>query len=209
MTRAISTDWQTPPTLGSSLGYGFLGTLSLGGAAGVVSAKNPNFIVCGLTILSNNTVRALEAINQELAQLRLYSQQTRYTVDYQLAQQGGVCTIVGNACITQITDESLNITAVINNIVRQLDDFKQGAREGGDWFEWLLGKTWGSYLMHGIIMMVSVFLVLCLGLKYQYFMQHDVGESRARRQCFIGTPCPLSSPEDPSKTSGRWALYVE
>jgi len=131
----------------------------------VVSAKNRNFIVCGLTILGNNTVRALEAINQELAQLRLYSQQTRYAVDYQLAQQGGVCTIVGNTCITQVTDESLNITAVITDIERQLDHFKQGAREEGDWFEWLLGKTWGSYIMHGIIMMVSVFLVLCLGLK--------------------------------------------
>ncbi|XP_067871035.1 uncharacterized protein [Heterodontus francisci] len=118
--RAIGSDfcadWKDPITLGSSLGYGFLSALSLGGSAGVVAAKNRNYLICGLTILGNSTRRGLEAINRELSELRLYTQQTRYATDYLLAQQGGVCTIVGDKCITNVRDESLNITEAINAI---------------------------------------------------------------------------------------------
>jgi len=86
VTRAISAefcaDWEDPITLGSSIGYGFLGTLSLGGSAGVISAKNRNYLICGLTALGNNTAKGLETVNKEMDELRIYAQQTRYAVDY-------------------------------------------------------------------------------------------------------------------------------
>uniref|UniRef100_UPI00398EB15E uncharacterized protein n=1 Tax=Pristiophorus japonicus TaxID=55135 RepID=UPI00398EB15E len=151
VTRAISkefcADWEDPITLGSSLGYGFLGALSVGGSAGVISAKNRNYLICGLTILGNSTSKGLDAINRELSELRLYTQQTRYAVDYQLAQQGGVCTIIGDKCITHVTDESYNITQAIDAIRKQLDEFRQGPEKGDGWLDWLLGGSWGSYLL--------------------------------------------------------------
>jgi len=168
VTRAISAefcaDWRTPVTLGSSLGYGFLGTLSLGGAAGVVSAKNRNFFICGLTILGNSTLQALGAINQELADLRLYTQQTRYAVDYQLARQGGVCTIIKDKCITYVHDETLNITAAMFKIQTQLDSFRQGYTGTEGWLGWLLNTIWGTHLMRGIILVIAFLFSLCLGL---------------------------------------------
>jgi len=166
VTRAISrefcADWEAPGTLGSSLGYGFLGALSLGGSAGVIGAKNRNHIVCGLTILGNSTSKALEAVNQEMAELRLYAQQTRYAVDYQLAQQGGVCAIIGDKCITHVTDESYNITQVINDIRAQLNNFRQGPKKGGSWLAWLMGESWESYLLHGLIILIVIIIVCCL-----------------------------------------------
>ena len=168
VTRAISAefcaDWQAPVTLGSSLGYGFLGTLSLGGAAGVISASNRNFFICGLTILGNNTLQALGAIDQELAELRLYTQQTRYAVDYQLARQGGVCTIIKGKCITYVHDETLNITAAMSGIQKQLDNFKQGSTGTDGWLGWLFNTVWGAYIMKGLILVVAILFTLCLGL---------------------------------------------
>ena len=80
VTQAISeglyADWEDLGTTGSSLGYRFLGALSLGGAAGVISAKNMKYIVCELTDLGNSTSKALEAVNQEMAELRFNAQQT-------------------------------------------------------------------------------------------------------------------------------------
>ncbi|XP_067882392.1 syncytin-1-like [Heterodontus francisci] len=157
--RAISSDfcadWKDPITLGSSLGYGFLSALSLGGSAGVVAAKNRNYLICGLTILGNSTRRGLEAINRELSELRLYTQQTRYAIDYLLAQQGGVCMIVGDKCITNVRDESLNITEAINAIKDQLDDFRQGPKVGEDW---LFGGGWGTWIMHSLVIVVVMLL---------------------------------------------------
>eukprot|EP00061_Rhincodon_typus_P001691 g15480.t1 len=133
VTRAISekfcADRTDPVTLVSSLGYGFLRAPSLGGAAGVISAKNRNYLVYGLTILGTSTAKGLDAINREPPELRLYARQTWYAVDYQLAQQGGACTIVGDKCITHVTDESYNATQAINDIRKQLDDFRQGPKK--------------------------------------------------------------------------------
>ena len=63
ISKEFCADWESPSTMGSSLGYGFVGALSLGGAAGVISAKNRNYLICGLTILGNSTSKGLEAIN--------------------------------------------------------------------------------------------------------------------------------------------------
>eukprot|EP00061_Rhincodon_typus_P000963 g13295.t1 len=82
--------------------------------------------------------KGLDAINRELAELRLYSQQTRYAVDYQLAQQGGVGTIVGDKCTTHVTDGTYNVTQAINDIRKLLDDFTQGPKKGDGWLEWFL-----------------------------------------------------------------------
>ncbi|XP_048454915.1 uncharacterized protein LOC125483498 [Rhincodon typus] len=166
VTRFISkefcADWQDPVTLRSSLGHGFLGTVTLGGSSGVVSAKNFNYLICGLTALANSTMWALEAVNQKLAELQLYAQRTRYAVDYQLAEQGGVCTIVGDKCITHVTDESYNITHAIQSIKKQLEDVRQGPKKGDDWLWWLLGGSWGSYLLHGLVIFVVIIIVCCV-----------------------------------------------
>uniref|UniRef100_UPI00398E4FAA uncharacterized protein n=1 Tax=Pristiophorus japonicus TaxID=55135 RepID=UPI00398E4FAA len=120
VTQAISkefcADWEDPVMMGSSLSHGFLGALSVGGSAGVISAKSRNYLICALTILGNSTLKGLDAIIRELSGLKLYTQQTRYAADYQLAQQGGVCTIIGDKCIMRVTDESYNITQAIDAI---------------------------------------------------------------------------------------------
>ena len=73
-----------------------------------------------------------------------------------------MCTIIGNKCITHVTDESYNITQVINNIREQLDSFRQGPKKGSNWLEWLVGGSWESYLLHGLVMLVSIVIVCCL-----------------------------------------------
>ncbi|XP_072429371.1 uncharacterized protein [Chiloscyllium punctatum] len=49
----------------------------------------------------------------------------------------------------------------IKNIQDQLDDIRQGATGGESRLGWLIGK---SYLAHGIVLLISLTLVFCLGL---------------------------------------------
>lgn len=68
-TGEFCADWANPEAYGGSghvMGWGFAGLFSLGGVGGVEAAKNRNYLVCGLTILGNETRKAVETIRHNL-----------------------------------------------------------------------------------------------------------------------------------------------
>lgn len=162
MSPAFCESWRHPVTLGSDIGYGVLSFLSQGGSAGTIAAQNRNYLVCGLTILGNETANALDAANRELSQLCLYAQQTRYAVDYLMAQQGagGVCTVIKDLCVTNVKDESYNISHSIYNIRSYVEEMNE--RPSGWWPFNFLGNFWGSLVHYGIIFLIIVVVTLIL-----------------------------------------------
>lgn len=162
VSKEFCEDWKNPKTLGSPVGYGILSSITLGGTAGVISTKNRNYLICGLTLLGNETAAAIDDINKELSELRLYAQQNRYALDYLLAQQGedGVCTIIGDKCITNIRDHSYNISEHIDNIRTYVDGLREGPQVWWP-FNWL-GNLWGSMVHYGTILLLIIIILLLL-----------------------------------------------
>uniref|UniRef100_A0A452IRZ9 Uncharacterized protein n=1 Tax=Gopherus agassizii TaxID=38772 RepID=A0A452IRZ9_9SAUR len=59
-----------------------------------------------LTQFANETLAIEKSLNSELYQLRLLALQNRQALDYVLASQGGVCTIIGAECCTYVPENS-------------------------------------------------------------------------------------------------------
>ncbi|XP_067905095.1 syncytin-1-like [Heterodontus francisci] len=149
-------NWKRPPILGPtrghSAGWGILSMVTIGGVGGGLAANNRNYLICGLTILGNATLGALEVITEELSELRLFTMQNRYALDYLLARKGGVCAIIKGKCIMGVRDQTANVTKFMNHIRDQLNDLKDPGSWGkwgfGGWTVWIINMA--MYLVVGI-----------------------------------------------------------
>ncbi|XP_072118459.1 uncharacterized protein [Mobula birostris] len=139
----------TTLTPGQMAGYGAAGFFSLGASGAVMAAHNRSYLACGLTSLGNATRGALKLITDSLSQLRLFSMQNRYALDYLLVREGGICVIVKDQCIMGLDDATANIARYVNQVDEQLGSIKEGTDWGG-WGNWGLG-AWKDWLINGAI----------------------------------------------------------
>ncbi|CAM5112086.1 unnamed protein product [Natator depressus] len=114
---------------------------------------------------------AVKTLNKEVQQLRTFSLQNRLALDYLLASQGGVCTLVGTRCCVYVNDSSYEI-------YEKVVQAEAHARAGGqvaytapesDWLQTLF-SGWGlsfwlgglfSLLLKLLFPVLLVLLVLC------------------------------------------------
>ncbi|GCC32146.1 hypothetical protein chiPu_0010606 [Chiloscyllium punctatum] len=64
------------------------------GITGVISHQNHNYLIYGLTILGNETTAALLEIRDMFSELCPFTQQNQYALDFILAKEDEICTIV-------------------------------------------------------------------------------------------------------------------
>lgn len=185
--RAVSAEfcesWKNPSDLASTrgdvAGWGILSAITLGGVAGAVAVNNRNYLICGLTLLGNRTLEALEVITQELSELRLFTMQNRYALDYMLAREGGVCAIVKGKCIMGVQDQTANLTRIMNRIRTQLD----GMSEGTSWGEWGYGG-WTDWIINMAMYLVIGVICIFIGMAVLKMMVHKLQSTLEG----IGTP---------------------
>ncbi|XP_055521933.1 uncharacterized protein LOC129716080 [Leucoraja erinacea] len=151
--------WRNPgvrgATHGHAIGWGLLSMLTMGGVGGGEAAKNRNYLVCGLTILGNATTGALEAVKTQMAEMRMFSLQNRYALDYLLAREGGTCTVIKGKCMMGVQDRTSNITQHQKEITTFLD----GINENQGWGNWGLGGVYNWIIS---IAIYAAIVVTCL-----------------------------------------------
>ncbi|KAJ8015994.1 hypothetical protein DPEC_G00002520 [Dallia pectoralis] len=124
-----------------------------------------------LETLVNITTEGFMVLKPEVKALRIMVLQNRMALDMILAEQGGVCRLVGKHCCTYIPDGDQNLTEVVQHL-HSLYKLLTGEHvTGGSWdpFSWLkayLG-VWGSRIFHwvkyGIVILVAILMiVMCI-----------------------------------------------
>ncbi|XP_072362584.1 syncytin-2-like [Scyliorhinus torazame] len=137
--------------------------------------------------VANDTTEALTEINNEMVAIRTVALQNRIVLDYLFANKGGTCAVIGSECCNYIPDRSENITHLVDHIRTEVKKLHETSRDG--WLDWLFDGSWGSYLVHGLIILVVVilgiimlsFLMKCLCksvgaavISQQLVQQHEV-----------------------------------
>lgn len=162
VTQEYCSEWDSPTALGGKgdvFGWGLAGFFTLGGSAGAMAAKNKNYLVCGLSILGNKTKRAIEIIRESLTDLRMFTQQNRYALDYILAREGGVCKIIQGKCMMGVNDRSEDLEQLENELSEWLEGMS-GPGEGwgfGGWYDWII-----DMLIYLAIIVCCVFLGIAI-----------------------------------------------
>ena len=109
---------------------------------------------------------AISEVSAEVVAIRTVALQNRLALDYVLASQGGTCAIVGSECCTYIPDDSENITPLADHIRRVAKTIQDEGNQYhnynppgwlGQWF-----GSWGSYLMHGLIVLIVIVIACCI-----------------------------------------------
>ncbi|XP_034734924.1 uncharacterized protein LOC117949044 [Etheostoma cragini] len=114
----------------------------------------------------HHTAITINATNTELSALRLMTMQNRMALDLSLAGQGGVCTIVGEACCTFIPDNSGEggiITRELTKLIKLRDEVQNSMTHADfDWWSWLSTGSWVSVLFKAFVPVLVVLVLLCL-----------------------------------------------
>lgn len=100
---------------------------------------------------------ALQDITTQLENMSIYSEQTRYAVDFILAKNGGACAIIGEQCVVGITNMEKNI---IQHILDILENVK--GMESGNW-SWSLFGGWGwGWILEKVIYFIVILICCCV-----------------------------------------------
>ncbi|XP_072343862.1 syncytin-A-like [Scyliorhinus torazame] len=110
--------------------------------------------------VANDTTEALTEINNEMVAIRTVALQNRMALDYLLANKGGTCAVIGSECCTYIPDSSENTTHLVDHIRKEVKKLHETPRDG--WLDWWFAGSWGSYLVHRLIILVVVILVIII-----------------------------------------------
>lgn len=116
-----------------------------------------------LATFVNLTVAALDPLCSELTALGLMTTQNRLVLDILLANEGGVCAMIGEGCCTYVPDNDAhgNISRVVSkmkDIAKQLHMDEHGANTLADWGYSVLGR-WTYSLMSVIVIILLFFLL--------------------------------------------------
>ncbi|XP_041430800.1 uncharacterized protein LOC121397684 [Xenopus laevis] len=113
----------------------------------------------------NNTVISVLAINVELAQIRKVALQNRMVLDYLLAEQGGVCVLVGEECCTYINDSESLVESHMAKVFELQKQARDISKNGFNPFTWLgnIGG-WLNDFLGSFFKPILVILALALGL---------------------------------------------
>lgn len=116
--------------------------------------------------VANETEEGLSEMSAEMVAMRVMTLQNRMALDYLLADKGGTCALIGSECCTYIPDSSENITNIVKHIRDAVSQYKNPKSQG--WFDWMLGGWLGSMgqiLLHGLVIVVAVFVCISLFVK--------------------------------------------
>ncbi|KAK1158945.1 hypothetical protein AOXY_G22770 [Acipenser oxyrinchus oxyrinchus] len=123
-----------------------------------------------LETLTNLTLEGFQIMQPELRAIRIMVMQNRMILDM-LAEQGGVCHMVGEHCCTYIAEGDTNLTSVVDHMTSLRDHILAEHASDGFWdpFSWIssLFDGWGAKLFHwciyGIVCLIAIYVcMLCL-----------------------------------------------
>lgn len=149
----LGNPWTSP---GANVGW----SLFLG-AGTTVALNKVNGLAYMLLILKNETVNALQLVNDELKQVREITIQNRMALDILLAERGGVCKVLNTSCCFYIPDNHQNISNIINRMKKAL----QPPPQVESWISWFtqLWGGWGYWLVYSVLPIGSIILLgLCI-----------------------------------------------
>lgn len=113
----------------------------------------------------NASMKINKAQNEEIDAIRIVVMQHRVALDMILAEKGGLCVLFDTTCCTYIPDNihSQNMTDALNTL-RKIKDAEQQdyVTSTDDWLTWLLGGSWKSLLIKGLVGIAFLLLLLCV-----------------------------------------------
>lgn len=127
----------------------------------------------------NETTKTIILLNEEQKQLRIVALQNRMALDYLLAEQGGVCALIKDACCTYIPDYSINITDHINKVKEAVAALRRRPKSMLDgisdnikgWFNNLFGNLgkWLSDILYSIGTVLLYVMGFFLAIYVSYY----------------------------------------
>lgn len=119
-----------------------------------------------LETLTNLTTEGFQIMQPEIRAIRIMVMQNRMVLDMLLAEQGGVCHLVGEHCCTYIPDGDTNLTEVVQHLstLRERLVNEHAHDTGLDPFSWIqsIFGFWGTNLFHWIIYGLVVIIALMI-----------------------------------------------
>lgn len=127
-----------------------------------------NDIALDLEDLTGTVVTGFGTLTPAVQGLSNVALQNRLAMDMVLANQGGVCHVVGTDCCTYIPDISDNMTHVVAHLndllhLQKSRDTEENA--GNGWWSWAPSTGWQTTLLHlfapVLAVLVGLSVVLC------------------------------------------------
>uniref|UniRef100_A0AAY5KDC8 Uncharacterized protein n=1 Tax=Esox lucius TaxID=8010 RepID=A0AAY5KDC8_ESOLU len=117
-----------------------------------------------LEALINLTADGFTAVLAEMVAMRTVAMQNRVALDYLLAPQGCMCSVIGTECCTYIPDETDGVLDLADKIREEGAKFHNYNFDDMGLMAWLssvFGK-WGTFLFKLIAPIVACVMVFCL-----------------------------------------------
>lgn len=149
----------------------------------------------------NTTERVLGVVQENLNELRIFTQQNRLALDYLLAAQGGVCGLIGPECCVKVSDVSSNLTTRIKEIQTLSVQTKTFREQLQNWnpLNWLgielselMKKVVGGILMF-LVLICSIYIMIQLALcciKRCLQKIENVAESKVQQMLLLNVQNP-------------------
>ncbi|MCQ4187538.1 hypothetical protein FK515_28555 [Klebsiella pneumoniae] len=134
--------------------------------------------------LGTATGDAIQALQEETSSLKKMVLQNRLGLDMLFAQQGGLCTAIGEHCCTYVNQEK-RIEKNSSKIWEQTKSFHEITRDNISWgfdlweklTSWLPNLTWLKQLFFVTIIIIPLFIILFITVRCGFWCFQITGNS--------------------------------
>lgn len=125
------------------------------------------FDLDNLTSIVLNLAKIL-ANDKEKAAMRSMILQNRMALDLLLAEQGGLCAVIGDHCCTYIPDNHNNFTSIVyrlealKNTLREQADHGSFADAGWNFMSWMKSGNWWQILLKILTPVLVILVLFCM-----------------------------------------------